>query len=206
VADTPRDEDEELRHPAEGKNARQPELIITDLCRLTRLVRRYSVWSWSRRCAASLAAVISAPASDTADQTPLAPQQLRQLGDVGGDAPRLVSGQQVAGGTSPRLPLEIEIAERLPVGVLHDVARRVRFIARPRRREAARGHERIFWLRAVATASTWSDSRRLVRGSSLTQFGDLGARLCLAAIGFQYRWMPNSFSGGEGGAAFKRSL
>jgi hypothetical protein len=32
VADTPRDEDEELRHPAAGKNASgvEPKLIITD--------------------------------------------------------------------------------------------------------------------------------------------------------------------------------
>ena len=71
VADTPRDEDEELRHPAEEKNASgvEPELITTDPCRLATPVYcgRYSVRSWSRRCAASLAAVISAPASDVAE-------------------------------------------------------------------------------------------------------------------------------------------
>jgi hypothetical protein len=33
--------------------------------------------------------------------------QFRQLGDVGGDAPRLVAGEQVGGGSSPRLILEV---------------------------------------------------------------------------------------------------
>jgi hypothetical protein len=45
------------------------------------------------------------------------PQQLRQLGDVGGDAPSLVAGEQLGGGAASRLILEIDVGERLPVGV-----------------------------------------------------------------------------------------
>jgi hypothetical protein len=36
-------------------------------------------------------------------------QQFRQLGDVGGDAPGLVAGEQVRRRPPSRLPLEIEV-------------------------------------------------------------------------------------------------
>ena len=42
-------------------------------------------------------------------------QQVRQLGDVGGDAPSLIFGQQVGGRLSAGIVLEVEIAERLTV-------------------------------------------------------------------------------------------
>jgi hypothetical protein len=48
--------------------------------------------------------------------------QLRQLGDVGGDAPRLVLSEQLGRGASSRLLLEIDVGERLPVGVADDEA------------------------------------------------------------------------------------
>ena len=38
----------------------------------------------------------------------LRPQQLRQLSDVGGDAPCLVAGEQLGRRTSALLPLEID--------------------------------------------------------------------------------------------------
>ena len=46
-----------------------------------------------------------------------APQQLRQLGGVGGDAPGLVAGEEVRRRPPSRLLLEIDVGERLPVGV-----------------------------------------------------------------------------------------
>ena len=49
-------------------------------------------------------------------------QQLRQLGDVGGDAPRLVAGEEVGGSAPAGLLLEIDVGERLPVGVADDEA------------------------------------------------------------------------------------
>jgi hypothetical protein len=42
------------------------------------------------------------------------PQQLRQLGDVGGNTPGLVLGQQARRCTSPRFILELDIRQRLP--------------------------------------------------------------------------------------------
>jgi hypothetical protein len=44
-------------------------------------------------------------------------QQLRQLGDVGGDATRLVAGEEVRRRETSRLVLEINVGERLTVGV-----------------------------------------------------------------------------------------
>ena len=61
-------------------------------------------------------------------------QQLRQLGDVGGDAPGLVAGEQSGRRTPSRLLLEIDVGERLPVGVADDEARRA---CAPRRTRAA---------------------------------------------------------------------
>ena len=53
---------------------------------------------------------------------PRLPQQLRQLGDVGGDAPGLVAGEQLGRCAAARLLLEIDVGERLPVGVADDEA------------------------------------------------------------------------------------
>ena len=44
-------------------------------------------------------------------------QRLRQPRDVHGDAPDFVRGEQVGCGAPPRLLLEIDVGERLPVGV-----------------------------------------------------------------------------------------
>jgi hypothetical protein len=50
-------------------------------------------------------------------------QQLRQLGDIGGDAPRLVTGEQLARRPATGLILAIDKCQRLPVGVAHNEAR-----------------------------------------------------------------------------------
>jgi hypothetical protein len=50
----------------------------------------------------------------------LVAQQVRQLGDAGGDAPRLVTGEQLARGTATGLVLAIDEGQSLPVGVAHD--------------------------------------------------------------------------------------
>ena len=42
---------------------------------------------------------------------------LRQLGDVGGDAPGVVAGEEVRRRAASRLLLEIDVGQRLPVGV-----------------------------------------------------------------------------------------
>ena len=47
---------------------------------------------------------------------------LRQLGDVGGDAPGLIAGEEVRRRAPSRLPLEIDVGEGLPVGVADDEA------------------------------------------------------------------------------------
>jgi hypothetical protein len=65
-------------------------------------------------------------------------QQLRQLGDVGGDAPGLVAGEEVRRRATPRLLLEIDVGERLPVGVADDEAR-VGFLDGPGRRAPRQG-------------------------------------------------------------------
>jgi hypothetical protein len=44
-------------------------------------------------------------------------QQLRQLGDVDGDAPGLIAGEEVRRRATSRLILEIDVGERLTVGV-----------------------------------------------------------------------------------------
>jgi hypothetical protein len=65
-------------------------------------------------------------------------QQLRQLGDVRGDAPGLVAGEQLGRRPPCRLLLEIDVGERLPVGVADDEAG-VGLLDGPGRREAALG-------------------------------------------------------------------
>jgi hypothetical protein len=49
-------------------------------------------------------------------------QQLRQLGDVGGDAPGLVAGEQLGRRTPSRLILEMDVGQRLPAVVPDDEA------------------------------------------------------------------------------------
>jgi hypothetical protein len=46
-----------------------------------------------------------------------------QLGDVGGDAPGLVAGEEMRRRTPARLLLEIDVRERLPVGVAWSVVK-----------------------------------------------------------------------------------
>jgi hypothetical protein len=43
------------------------------------------------------------------------PQQLRQLGDVGGDAPGFVAGEELGRCAPARLILEVDVGERLPL-------------------------------------------------------------------------------------------
>ena len=52
-------------------------------------------------------------------------QQLRQLGDVGGDATGLVAGEQLGRRAPPRLILEIDIGQRLAVVVAHYWSKRL---------------------------------------------------------------------------------
>ena len=66
-------------------------------------------------------------------------QYPQQLGKIDRHAARLVAGEQLGRRAPTGLVLEIEIAERLPGGVLHDEARIVIFFDRPRWREAAGG-------------------------------------------------------------------
>jgi len=66
-------------------------------------------------------------------------QQLRQLGEVHRHAAGFVVGQALGRWAPTGLILEIEIAERLPGGVLHDEACIVMLFDDPRRPEAARG-------------------------------------------------------------------
>jgi hypothetical protein len=49
---------------------------------------------------------------------PRLPQQLRQLGDVGGDAPGLVAGEQLRRCAAARLLLEIGVGECLAIGAV----------------------------------------------------------------------------------------
>jgi hypothetical protein len=63
--------------------------------------------------------------------------QLRQLGDVGGDAPGLVAGEQVRRRATSPLILEVDVGECLPVGVADDEAG-VGLLDGPGRREARR--------------------------------------------------------------------
>lgn len=71
--------------------------------------------------------------------TRLPPQQLRQLANVGRDPPGLIFAQQLRCRLAPRLILKIDIGERLAVVIANNEAGVVRFIERPRRREAAGG-------------------------------------------------------------------
>src|SRR5205823_14872683 len=66
--------------------------------------------------------------------------QLRQLGDVGGDALGLVAREQVRGRAPSRLLLEIDVSELLSRAVLYDEAS-LGLIDGPGRREAAIGDD-----------------------------------------------------------------
>ena len=61
-------------------------------------------------------------------------QQLRQLGDIDRDPPRLVAGERL--GCRPRV-VEMYVGELLPVVVLHDEIR-FAFLHRPERRETVK--------------------------------------------------------------------
>ena len=68
----------------------------------------------------------------------------QQLGDVDGDAPRFVLGQQVRRSASARLVLEVDIGQRVAVVIADDEAGMVRLIDGPRWRETASvGHNDV---------------------------------------------------------------
>jgi hypothetical protein len=78
------------------------------------------------------AAVTRKPPTDpTRGAQRLSPEQLRQLGDVRRDPPRLIAGQQLRRRSPAGLILEIDVGERLAGVVLHDEAG-VRFLDDPR--------------------------------------------------------------------------
>jgi hypothetical protein len=64
-------------------------------------------------------------------------QQLRQLGDIGGDPPCLVAGEQLRSRAAARLFVEIDVSERLTV-LVPDGETGLLLLDRPGRREAAR--------------------------------------------------------------------
>jgi hypothetical protein len=72
-------------------------------------------------------------------------QQILQLGEDRRYPPRLVLGEQLGGRAASRLPLEIDVSERLPVGVADDEAGVVHLVERPRRREAAAQDGIVQW-------------------------------------------------------------
>jgi hypothetical protein len=58
-------------------------------------------------------------------------EQLRQLGDIGGDAPRFVAGQQLRGRSTAWLVLEVDVRQRLPVVITDDETGVVVLLDRP---------------------------------------------------------------------------
>ena len=70
-------------------------------------------------------------------------QQLGQLGAVGGDAPRLVAGEQVRRRATSRLLLEIDVGQRLTVGVADDEAPPIPAWGRPRRPTRSAGKKAV---------------------------------------------------------------
>jgi hypothetical protein len=85
------------------------------------------------------------------------PQQLRQLGDVGGHAPRFIAGEEMRRRAMLQLPLEIDVSERLPISIADDEAPPIQvgvsLVSRPGRREAAGGHRGLAILPMLAGAS-----------------------------------------------------
>jgi hypothetical protein len=75
-------------------------------------------------------------------------QQLRQLSDVGGDAPGLVLGEQLGRRTPTGRVLDVEVAERLPVGVANDEAPACSSISQGGGKRAWAAWER-FWHRGT---------------------------------------------------------
>jgi hypothetical protein len=69
------------------------------------------------------------------------PQQLWQLGEVRRHPPGLVAGEEVRRRATAGLVLEVDVGERLPVGIADDEAG-VGFLSGPGRREAACGCSR----------------------------------------------------------------
>src|SRR5581483_2592574 len=67
-------------------------------------------------------------------------QQVRQLGDIRRDAPRLVLGHELGSRSPAGLLLVIDIRQRLPVGVADDETRRA-LLDGPGRRETAGRHD-----------------------------------------------------------------
>ena len=90
-------------------------------------------------------------------------EQLRQLGDVGGDAPRLVAGEQLGRRAPSRLLLEINVGERLPVGVADDEAG-VGLLDGPGRREVRCSGAFLCLCECIA-----SRSGRAAMGAALTE-------------------------------------
>src|SRR5205807_5032972 len=88
-----------------------------------------------------------------------------QLGDVGRDPPRLVPRHQVRRRSPARLILEIDVGQRVAVGISHDEAilAELRFgvIDRPGRRESTLRHPVSFsWLRSRSRLARRSDCSR----------------------------------------------
>jgi hypothetical protein len=80
-------------------------------------------------------------------------EQLRQLGDVGRDAPRFIAREQIGRCASSGLGLEIDVSQRLTVVVADDETTALVFLYVPRWRKAARrGQPR-------STVTTLSGSR-----------------------------------------------
>ncbi len=82
-------------------------------------------------------------------------QQLRQFGEVSRHPPRLVAREPLGRRAALRFIVEIKIAERLSVRVLHDEGFGVLF-DRPRQRKAARSRLR-YSSRAIEPASSTND-------------------------------------------------
>jgi hypothetical protein len=61
-----------------------------------------------------VSAAISGPAGGLLRAVALSPQQLRQFGDVSGDALGLVAGEEVRRRPASRLLPEVHVGERLP--------------------------------------------------------------------------------------------
>ena len=73
--------------------------------------------------------------------TRFADQQVKQLGEVNRQSPRLVLGPQIGGRAPAGLILELEIGKLQSVLVTDDEADIVHLVDRPRRRETAGRHD-----------------------------------------------------------------
>ena len=103
-------------------------------------LRRY-FWTWGlsghcadcRECAAATSSRLAYRRRPA--------QAAPALGDVGGDAPGLVAGEEVRRRAMLQLPLEIDVSERLPISIADDEAPPIQLgvglLGGPGRREAA---------------------------------------------------------------------